>query len=65
MAKTTKKEKLDELAEAVASCKPFEAITVVTADFGREDINLLRDKVNEVVEAVNSALATGEVCSAD
>ena len=28
----------------------FRAITKITADFGREDLNTLRDKINEIIE---------------
>lgn len=32
-------------------------ISPVTAEFNREDLNELRDRLNEVIETVNSTLA--------
>lgn len=42
--------KKTEVVEEVAVSK----IALLDADFGREDLNLLRDKVNELVERANS-----------
>lgn len=53
------KKKVEELeaVEAEAAEAPVEeapkALARLDADFGREDLNALRDRLNEVIEALN------------
>lgn len=50
MGRPKKEEKEVEVKEAV---KEVKKISPIALDFGREDLNLLRDRVNELVEKSN------------
>lgn len=39
---------------ATASVAATSGVSELTGDFGREDLNALRDKVNEIVRVINS-----------
>lgn len=51
MKKTTKKVK-EEVVATLGQATPKARISELTGDFGREDLNLLRDKLNEVIKSL-------------
>lgn len=51
MAKKTEKE-VEAVIEKVVE-KVLAPITPITQDFAREDLNLLRNKINEVISKIN------------
>ena len=44
----------EEMAEVKVESARLEVLAKLEVDFGREDLNSLRNKVNELVDAVNS-----------
>lgn len=45
---------LEEEVVEVMEEAPALKVTPLTAEFGREDLNLLRDKLNELIAVINS-----------
>uniref|UniRef100_A0A6M3Y6R6 Uncharacterized protein n=1 Tax=viral metagenome TaxID=1070528 RepID=A0A6M3Y6R6_9ZZZZ len=48
-----KKIEVEELVEEVVEVKKGKIGTLPESNFGRDDLNNLRDKVNEIVEVLN------------
>ena len=44
-----KKEVVEEKVEEKKACKP--KVNRLDLDFGREDLNLMRDKINELIDS--------------
>jgi len=49
-SKTTGTEVIEEVIEEVKGVKVCKKVEKLEIDFGRVDLNLLRDKVNEIIE---------------